>query len=219
MHYKKPKVSSGTKDANEIAVPPTGLATIQLNNTCRKVFVNNRKFEYEPKKDLCVVNNNPCTKNIAETIPSDNLIELLNNLINNPLQDSIEIITRFTNKDFWRTYKNQIIITTIIVLLILTAGCVTVTLFRVVRNGVRCCLPARAENRADEHELDPLNRATLSSISDPERPAVIPQTVSLPLSEVQGINIQMLSNDRPQSIAEGSVNTGSKKGNPPPYLP
>ena len=49
----------------------------------RKVFVNNRKFEYEPKKDLCVVNNNPCTKNIAGTIPSDNLIELLNNLINN----------------------------------------------------------------------------------------------------------------------------------------
>ena len=213
------KIVACTKDANEFAVPPTGLATIQLNNTCRKVFVNNRKFEYEPKKDLCVVNENPCTKKVADTIPSDDLIELMNKLINNPLQDSIEIITNLTNMNFWRIYKTQIIITTIIVLLILTTGCVMVTLFKVVRNGFQCCLPARAVNRADEHELDPLNRATLSSVSDPERPVVIPQTVSLPLSEVQGINIQMLSNDRPQSIAEGSVNTGSKKENPPPYLP
>lgn len=214
------KIVTCTKNANDYAVPETGLATIQLNNTCKKVFVNNKKFEYEPKKDSCVVNNNPCVARVADIVPNKRLRELLNMLINNPLQDSIEIITKLTTTNFWNTYKIQIILTIIIVLLLVAVGFVLFHIFKVVQCGVQSCFATRGVNTVDEHELDPLRTAASNELE--QTPPALPQTVSLPLSEVQGVDYTQImpnSNDKSPNVADNLLaNTGSIVVPPPPYV-
>ena len=213
------KIIACTKDAKGFDIPSTGLATVQLNETCKKIFVNNKNFKFEPQKLTCIENANPCTKRITNTITLDKLTPLLDKLIQNPFQESIDILSTLATKTFWTTHKTQIIVTVIIVLFVAAVALAMVSLLRVVRCGTRCCFSASGANGADEHELEPLSRTPVSSQRDPEQSTAASQPLTLTLSDVQGQIIQPRSLETVQPAARDPVNTGSKVGNPPPYYP
>merc|ERR1712102_64328 len=117
------------------------------------------------------------------TITSDKLNPLLDKLIQNPLQESIDILSTFATKTFWTTHKTQIIVTVIIVLFVAAMALAMVSLLRVVRCGTQCCFSASGANGADEHELEPLSRTPVSSQRDPEQSTAAPQPLTLTLSD------------------------------------
>ena len=170
-------------------------------------------------KVSCTKNLNPCIKRITNTLSTSKLIVLLEKLIQNPFQESIEILTNLTNENFWKTHKTQIIITVIIVLLTIAVGLVVANFCRVVRCWTQYCFPASVRHGAGEHELEPFNRTGANSHNNSEQPAT-PEPMSFPLSEVQGLNTPLPDKKTAQPAANSSgnsVNTDSRSGGPPPY--
>ena len=211
------KVMACKKKATALTVPPSGLATIQLNDTCKQIFVNDKQFKYEPSTTTCIQNTNPCIRKVTNPMSKSQLTDLLNKLIKNPLQNSIDIIATITTRSFWSDHQPQIIITVVIVLLIAVTGLVLANLFKIARYCLNC-FSAAVRHGVEEHELEPLDRPTLNSQNNPKRVTVAAEpTMSLCLSEVQGLPSN--ESGTVQNVEYANlVHTGSKPaGYPPSY--